>query len=143
MGGISLDSKHALRILFIGLDSGLHPKQMALIDDQLTVLGDFDLKPIERPRCRSFEVQPASIKPASVARTLELVFGRKPPRSTPKMRAFGKDGVNAFLFVHDPDAVLLFVLLADLADGVIGKVPGFEGGRWLKENPGERRADKT
>src|SRR5207247_4523327 len=67
----------------------------ALVDQDLTVVGQHDARPLERARRRPFEIDAAQTIAAAVARTLELVFRREVIRSTAKMRADGDERVEA------------------------------------------------
>jgi len=59
------------------------------------------------------------------------------------VRALGKQCVKTFVLAHDPDTVILLEFVADLANGVIGGIAGFESGRRLKEHAWKSGADKT
>src|SRR2546426_6828774 len=112
-----------------------------LVDHELPVLGARDAQPLERPRRRTLEVDARLVEAAAVAGALELVLGREPARRAAEMRALGEQRVDALLRADDPDALVLLVLLADLADHVVGRKPGLEARGWLEEHAREGRAD--
>src|SRR5215472_862217 len=65
-----------------------------LVDDDLTVLGAGDAKPLEGPRCRALEVDPALVEAAPVARALELVLGGEPARRAAEVGALREQRVD-------------------------------------------------
>src|SRR5213594_2245699 len=130
-------------MLLVGLRAGLHSQDLAFIDHELPVVADRDLQPIERPRRRPFEVEPRLVEAATVARAFELVLRREPAWRASEVRALGENRVDALFLAHDPDALLLLVLLADLPDGVVGSKTGLKSGRRLEQNPWKGGADKA
>src|SRR4029079_4719537 len=107
---------------------------LRLVDDDLAVREiDEDLGPLQRPRRRAFEVDAGLVVAAAVAGALELVLRREPVGGTPEVREHGDERVHGLLGAHDPDAVLLFPALVDLADGVVGGEAGLELLDRLKE----------
>ena len=94
-------------------------KTLALVDDQLAVVADGELKAVERPRRRSFEVQAGLKKAAAVAGTFEFVLRGEPARRAAQVGALGENRINAGLFADDPDALVLLILFADFADRVV------------------------
>src|SRR5262249_47530274 len=78
---------------------------------------------------------------AAVARALELVLRREPPRRAAEMRALREQRVETFLGADDPHALVLLVLLAHLADREVGREAGLERRRRLEEDAWERGAD--
>src|SRR4051794_35650094 len=100
---------------------------LRLIDDELAVGRiDVDLGPLERTGGRALEVDARAVVAAAVAGALELVLRREPVRRTPEVGTHGDERVHDLLGAHDPDAVLLFPALVDLADGVVGGLAGLE-----------------
>ena len=66
----------------------------ALVDEDLAVVGEHDARALERPRRRSFEVDPGRPEAAAVTRALELVLRRQEVRRAAQMRARGDEGVE-------------------------------------------------
>src|SRR5262249_11814985 len=58
------------------------------------------------------------------------------------MRALGEQRVDAFFRADDPHALVLLVLLADLADRVVARTPGLERGGRLEQHPREGGAQE-
>src|SRR5581483_1287193 len=139
----ALRLQNALGILLVGLHARRHFIDLALVHQQLPVLADPDLEAIERPRRRPLEIETALVVAAAVARALEFVFGVKPARRAAKMRAFGKKRVEAFVFAHDPDAVILLEFVADLAGRVVCRKTGLERGGRLEQHARKGRAQKS
>src|SRR5256885_2520003 len=111
-----------------------------LVDDELAVVAEGDLHPLERAGRRAFEVDAVLRVPRPVAGALELVLRPEPARGAPEVGANPEQGVDAAVGAHDPDALALHPLLAHFADGVLVRVPGLEGGGRLEEDPGEEHA---
>ena len=101
------------------------------------------LKRIQWPRRRPFEIQPAFKKPLPWQGHLNLFSAASQRGVQPRCGALGKNRVDAGFFTDDPDALVLLVLLAHFADGVVGWKPGFESCRRLKQHPRKRGAQKT
>lgn len=129
-------------MLLIRLATGTHLEDLRLIDHQLAILADGDLKSIERPGRRPLEVQAGFEKAAAVARTFKLVLGGKPARRAAKMSALGENSVDPDFFADDPDALILLVFFAHFTDGVVGNITGFKSCRRLEKHPWKRRAEK-
>jgi hypothetical protein len=92
-----------------------------LVHLELSVVRDADRVPLERPRCRSFEVDAVLVEAAAVARALELLLGLEPAGRAPQVRADGLERVDLLIplevTVHHPHAVLGYELRLDLSRG--------------------------
>src|SRR5437660_4014575 len=116
-------------MLLVGIDAGRHLVDGRLVDHELAVVADSNLESIHRPRRRAFEVESRDVVARAVTRTLELLFGLEPARSTSEMRALGKDRIEAGFGPHDPGAEVLLELLTHFADDVVVGKPRLELGR--------------
>src|SRR5471032_355779 len=112
-----------------------------LIDDELAVVAERDLNSLERPRRRSFEVDSVFGVARAVAGALELVLGAKPARRAAEMGADAEQRIEAAVRAHDPDALALHPLFADVADGVFGRIARLEAGGRLEEDAREEQAN--
>src|SRR5262245_26152453 len=94
-------------------------ERAALIDEQLTVVGEADCIALERTRGGAFEIDAVLIKTAAVAGTFELLLGFEPVRRAPQMCADRFEGIDHRLTLelvfHDPYAKLGDVFRLDLA----------------------------
>src|SRR3954468_11170796 len=62
-------------------------ERATLINLDGTIAPDTDRVALQRPRCRSFEVDAVFVKPTTVAWAFELLLRFQPVRRTPKVRA--------------------------------------------------------
>src|SRR2546427_9752667 len=65
-----------------------------LVDDELAVVPERDLHPLERSGRRAFEVDAVLRVPRPVAGTLELVLGADPPARATEGRAAGAQRIG-------------------------------------------------
>src|SRR5207302_3055889 len=112
-----------------------------LVDDELAVVPERDLHPLERSGGRAFEVDAVLRVPRPMTGALELVLGAEPARSTAEVRADAEQRIEPVLRAHDPDALRLHPLLGDVAHRVLGGVARLEAGRRLEEDAGEEKAE--
>src|SRR5437867_9690435 len=70
---------------------------LVLVDEDLAVIAEDDLVPLQRAGRRAFEVDPRWIETAPVAGAFELVLGREPVRSAAEVRARRGEGVDPLL----------------------------------------------
>src|SRR5262249_13021378 len=70
---------------------------LALVDDDLAVVGQGDLESLQRPGRRALEVDPGDIEAAAVARALELLLAGQPVGRAAQVRADRLDGVDDIL----------------------------------------------
>src|ERR687888_126655 len=106
----------------------LVPVAEGLVDDDLPVVGERDLDPLERPRRRALEIDAVLRVPRAVAGALELVLRPEPARRAAEVRADPEERVDLLLGAHDPDALRLHPLLRDLAHDVLARIAGLERG---------------
>src|SRR5215467_2862709 len=66
----------------------------ALVDEDLSIVGEHDARALERTRRRTFEVDAAQVIPAAVAGTLEFVFRREVIRRAAETRADSDERVE-------------------------------------------------
>src|SRR3954469_11661543 len=118
----------------------LVPVPERLVDDELAVVAEADLHPLERAGRRPFEVDAILRVSRPVARALELALRSEPARGAAEVGADPEQRVEAAVGAHDPDALTLHPLLAHFADGVLGGVAGLEGGGRLEEDAREEHA---
>src|SRR6202012_1254688 len=105
------------------------PVAERLVDDELAVVAERDLHPLERARRRPFEVDAVLGVAGAVAGALELVLRAEPARGAAEVGADPEQRVEVALRPHDPDPLALHPLLAHVADGVLGRIAGLEAGR--------------
>src|SRR5262249_55619362 len=82
---------------------------LALVDDDLPVVGQRDLEPFERPRRGAFEVHARDVEPAAVAGALELLLAREPVRRATQVGADRLERIDDVLPVvtgrpYEPEA---------------------------------------
>ena len=65
---------------------------LALVDDDLAVVGERDLEPLQGPGGRALEIDPGDIEAAAVAGTFEFLLAGQPVGRAAQVRA---DGLNA------------------------------------------------
>ena len=106
-------------MLFVRLRARLHPEKFAFVDNQLPILAEDNLKAIQWPRRRTFEIHAALVKAAAEAGTFEFFLCGEPARSAAQMRTLGKQRVYPFIFANNPHAVVLFELFTDLAKWIV------------------------
>src|SRR5262249_40172069 len=113
---------------------------LVLVDEDLPVVAQDDLVPLERPRRGTLEVDPRRVEAAAVTRALELVLGREPVRRAAEVRAGRRKGVEPLVGPHEPGAVRLLPPPVDLADGVVAREAGLEALHRLEEDVREHEA---
>src|SRR5438445_13800050 len=74
-----------------------------LVDDELAVVAERDLHPLERSGRRAFEVDAVLRVPRPVAGTLELVLGAEPARRTAEVRADAEKRIEPVLRAQHPN----------------------------------------
>src|SRR5207244_1164829 len=112
---------------------------LALVDQDLAVVGEHDARALERTRCGPLEVDAGRTETAAVAGTLELVLGRQKIRRAAQMGARADERIEPrrvrdeiFRRPHEPDAELVLPALVD-ADPVFVREAGLELLRRLVE----------
>src|SRR6185436_2148464 len=83
------------------------PVKAAQVHLDLAFGRDFDVRPVHRTRCGTFEVDAFGIVAGTVTRAFELVLARLPVGCASQVRADRRDDEDAFGIAHHPDPVLV------------------------------------
>jgi len=122
----ALDFQNTFGMLLVGFDARFHFVEDAFIHHELAILGYFNFESVHGPGSRPLEIHTALVIAASMARTLEFILCRQPAGRTSEMSAFGKNGVDAFVFPYDPDPELLNIFVAHFSKRVVRRKPSLE-----------------
>ncbi len=86
----------------------------ALVDDDLAVVIQRNLRALQRPRGRAFKIDTAFVIAAAMAWALEFIFVVKPVRCASQVRADSDQRVEAFFLPDDPNSLRVFVTFRSL-----------------------------